>query len=82
MQDTRNSVYCHSLGAHLEIGEDEGIKNIINSLDIICAKTDGWGVDIALETTAGQGTNIGYRFEHLSRIISEVRHNHRIKDMH
>ncbi len=66
-------------GAHTGIGEDEGIKNIINSLDIICAKTDGWGVDIALETTAGQGTNIGYRFEHLGRIISEVRYNHRIK---
>src|SRR3989337_1058928 len=66
-------------GAHTGIGEDEGIKNIVNSLDIICAKTDGWGVDIAIETTAGQGTNIGYRFEHLSRIISEVRQNHRIR---
>ena len=66
-------------GAHTGIGEDEGIKNIIISLDIICAETDGWGVDIALETTAGQGTNIGYGFEHLSRIISGVKHNHRIK---
>ena len=66
-------------GAHTGIGEDEGIKNIIISLDIVCAKTDGWGVDIALETTAGQGTNIGYGFEHLSRIISGVKHSHRIK---
>ena len=66
-------------GAHLEIGEDEGIKNIINSLDIICVKTDGWGVDIALETTAGQGTNIGYRFEHLNRIIAGVKYTERIK---
>ncbi len=66
-------------GAHTGIGEDGGIKNIIDSLDIIIAKTDGWGVDIALETTAGQGTNIGYRFEHLSRIITGVKHNHRIR---
>ncbi|HZX47986.1 MAG: deoxyribonuclease IV [Thermodesulfovibrio sp. RBG_19FT_COMBO_42_12] len=66
-------------GAHTGVGEDEGIKNIIHSLDIICAKTDGWGVDIALETTAGQGTNIGYRFEHLSRIITGVKYNNRIK---
>lgn len=66
-------------GAHTGIGEDQGIKNIIISLDIVCAKTDGWGVDIALETTAGQGTNIGYGFEHLSRIISGVKHSHRIK---
>lgn len=66
-------------GAHTGAGEDEGIKNIVNSLDIICAKTDGWGIDIALETTAGQGTSIGHKFEHLNRIISEVRHNQRIK---
>ncbi|MCC6545249.1 MAG: deoxyribonuclease IV [Nitrospirae bacterium] len=66
-------------GAHTGIGEGEGIKNIIMSLDIIFTKTDGWGVDIALETTAGQGTTIGYRFEHLSNIISGVIHSHRIK---
>lgn len=66
-------------GAHLSIGEDEGIKNIINSLNIIMDKTNGWQVDIALETTAGQGTGIGYRFEHLSRIINGVKDNERIK---
>jgi deoxyribonuclease-4 len=66
-------------GAHLEIGEDEGISNIIGSLDIIFGRTDGWGVDIALETTAGQGTNIGYRFEHLSRIIGGVKNSERVK---
>lgn len=66
-------------GAHLDRGEDAGIKNIINSLDIICDKTEEWGVDIALETTAGQGTNIGYRFEHLNRIIDGVRNTDRIK---
>ena len=81
-------------GAHLGIGEDEGIKNIVNSLNIIFRKTDAWsvdpvrkkaspelsnGVDIALETTAGQGTGIGYRFEHLSRIINGVKENERIK---
>ena len=67
------------LGAHLGIGEDKGIKNIVNSLNIILGKTDGWPVGIALETTAGQGTSIGYRFEHLSRIINDVKENERIK---
>lgn len=66
-------------GAHLGIGEDEGIRNIINSLNIIMDKTDGWPVDIALETTAGQGTNIGYRFEHLARIIDGIKNKERIK---
>lgn len=60
-------------GAHLGSGEGEGIKNITDSLNAIFRKTDGWGVDIALETTAGQGTSIGYRFEHLGLIIGSVR---------
>lgn len=66
-------------GAHLGIGEDEGIKNIVNSLTVILEKTHGWPVDIALETTAGQGTSIGYRFEHLSSIIDGVKDKERIK---
>ena len=65
-------------GAHLGAGEDEGIKNIINSLNIIMDKTGGWQLDIALETTAGQGTNIGYRFEHLARIIDGIKDKERI----
>ena len=66
-------------GAHLGAGEDEGIKNIINSLNIIMDKTGGWQLDIALETTAGQGTNIGYRFEHLARIIDGIKDKERVK---
>lgn len=66
-------------GAHLGIGEDEGIKNIVHSLNVILEKTDGWPVDIALETTAGQGTSIGCRFEHLSRIIDGVKNREKIK---
>ena len=66
-------------GAHLGAGEDVGIKNIIASLDIVFKKTEGWGVAVALETTAGQGTNIGPRFEHLSRIIDGVGQQDRIR---
>lgn len=66
-------------GAHLGINEDEGINNIVNSLNVILEKTDEWPVGIAMETTAGQGTSIGYRFEHLSRIINGVKENDRIK---
>jgi len=66
-------------GAHLGAGEDEGIKNIINSLNMILSESPGWPVNIALETTAGQGTNIGYRFEHLARIIDGIKNKKRIK---
>lgn len=66
-------------GAHLGAGEEAGIKNIIDSLDIIINKTEGWGINVALESTAGQGTNLGYRFEHLRSIIDGVEDRERVK---
>ena len=66
-------------GSHSGAGEDAGIDNIINGLNMIMEKTDGCNVSIALETTAGQGTGIGYRFEHLARIIEGVKAKDRIK---
>ncbi|MDD5434199.1 MAG: deoxyribonuclease IV [Nitrospira sp.] len=66
-------------GSHTGAGEDEGIKNIVNGLNIIMEKTEGWNVSIALEITAGQGTGIGYRFEHLARIIDSVKNKDRIR---
>ncbi|MBI5407264.1 MAG: deoxyribonuclease IV [Nitrospirae bacterium] len=66
-------------GAHLEAGEETGIRNISNSLNTVLHRTEGWGVAIALETTAGQGTSIGYRFEHLRQIKDGVREKDRIK---
>ncbi|MBI5198806.1 MAG: deoxyribonuclease IV [Nitrospirae bacterium] len=66
-------------GAHLGTGEDIGINNIVSSLNFILKETDGWGIDIVLESTAGQGTSIGYRLEHLGRIIAGVEEKERIK---
>lgn len=65
-------------GSHTGAGEDEGIKNIVNGLNIIMEKTEGLNVSIALEVTAGQGSGIGYRFEHLARIIDGVTNKDRI----
>jgi len=58
-------------GAHMGAGEDVGLRRIGRALDEILARTEGSGVIILLETTAGQGSNIGYRFEHLARLIEE-----------
>ena len=66
-------------GAHLGSGEETGIRNIADSLNTVLQQTEGWGVAIALETTAGQGTSIGYRFEHLRQIKNGVRKKDRIK---
>lgn len=59
-------------GAHGGQGEDEGIKMIAESLNIAHENTKGFQVSSMLELTAGQGTNLGYRFEHIAKIIELV----------
>ena len=59
-------------GAHGGAGEDEGIKLIAESLNLAHQKTKNYKVQSMLEATAGQGTAIGYTFEHLKKIIDLV----------
>ena len=59
-------------GAHLGSGEDAGLKKIADSINVLLKKADGFKLMLLLETTAGQGTHLGYRFEHLSEIIKMV----------
>ncbi|HTY23024.1 MAG TPA: deoxyribonuclease IV [Desulfomonilaceae bacterium] len=58
-------------GAHVGSGEDAGLNSIIQSLNAALTDTTGYRVRILLENTAGQGTALGYSFEHLSRIIND-----------
>ena len=57
------------LGAHLDSSETEGLQVLSDSLNLALEQTTGGDVEILLETTAGQGTNLGYCFEHLRQII-------------
>lgn len=57
------------LGAHLDSGESEGLQVLSDSLNLALERATGGDVVILLETTAGQGTNLGYCFEHLRQII-------------
>jgi deoxyribonuclease-4 len=59
-------------GSHLGAGLREGIRRIITGLDAVHHATAGFAVRILLETTAGQGTSIGWEFEHLRRILDGV----------
>ena len=54
-------------------GEESGLKKIAKSLDKVHADLPGLTVKIALEITAGQGTNLGFRFEQIARIIGMVK---------
>jgi len=59
-------------GAHMGAGEEAGLRRIADSLKEVFRRTRGLPVKVALETTAGQGTNLGYRFEHLAELIARV----------
>ena len=57
------------LGAHLGEGEAFGLKVLSESFDFLFENVDAPDVTVLLETTAGQGTNLGYCFEHLRDVI-------------
>src|SRR5699024_12543050 len=60
-------------GAHVGAGVDKGIDKIIEGLnEVLVADVS---VQIALETMAGKGTEIGRTFDELARIIDGVHHN-------
>ncbi len=65
-------------GAHLGAGEEDGIKLIAESINIAHEKTKGYKVSSMLEVTAGQGSSIGYRFEHLRDIIDLIEEKERM----
>ena len=64
-------------GSHLrEISEEECLNNISESMNIVLNKTSG--VKLVLENTAGQGSNLGYKFEHLAYIIDKIEDKSRV----
>ena len=65
-------------GAHVGAGEEVGLARLVDSLDAVHDQTSGAKVRVALETTAGQGTYLGGRFEHLARILGAVKHPERL----
>src|SRR5215467_827805 len=66
-------------GAHLGAGEEAGLKKIVESVDEVFRKIPKVKTKIALEITAGQGSCIGHRFEHLALIITNVREPERLR---
>jgi len=78
---------CHQLaipyvvlhpGAHMGQGEEAGLSAIARSLDTVLERTRGLDVMPLLEATAGQGSCLGHRFEHLAAIFDRVREPDRV----
>ncbi len=78
---------CHALGiqylvthsgAHGGAGEAQGIARIAASLQEVLERDEHGSTTICLETTAGQGTSLGWRFEHLRDIFAALRNPGRV----
>lgn len=65
-------------GAHMGEGEEAGLKRVAQSLDEVHAIVPADGVITCLEITAGQGSSLGYRLEHLACIIEQVKEPKRL----
>ena len=65
-------------GSHLGDGEEAGLKRIADAFNRLFEKHPDNKTVVCLETTAGQGTNLGYRFEQLAQIIDWVEDKPRI----
>jgi deoxyribonuclease-4 len=64
-------------GSHLkEISESECLTRVAESINWALDQTTG--VTAVIENTAGQGTNVGFRFEHLAEIIDQVEDKTRV----
>jgi deoxyribonuclease-4 len=59
-------------GSHAGAGEAEGLRRVTEALNALLAALPGAGVRILLETTAGQGSSLGHRFEELAAILAGV----------
>lgn len=64
-------------GSHLlQIDEDQCLARIAESINIALDATEG--VTAVIENTAGQGSNLGFKFEHLAAIIEKVEDKSRV----
>jgi deoxyribonuclease-4 len=60
-------------GAHLGVGEEFGLKRVAAALDAVHQRRPESDVLTCLEITAGQGSSLGYKLEHLASIIELVK---------
>lgn len=58
--------------------EAAGLKRVAKALDRVHKRCAGYKVMVLLETTAGQGKSLGYRFEHLGRLLELVKEPERL----
>jgi deoxyribonuclease-4 len=65
-------------GAHMGAGEEAGIARVVAGLNRAHAATPAYRTLTLLETTAGQGSALGYRFEQLRAMMDGIREPERV----
>ncbi len=65
-------------GSHVGSGEEAGLKRIADAINKTFEEMPDSKTVVCLETTAGQGTNLGYKFEQLAEIIEMVEDKERM----
>ncbi|QDT68176.1 Endonuclease 4 [Planctomycetes bacterium MalM25] len=65
-------------GSFTTSSEEEGLTRIARGLDEVHAQTEGVTTQILLETTAGQGSNLGWRFEQIGSILEQTSDSDRL----
>lgn len=64
-------------GSHLkEISTKECLDNIANSMNLLLEKSEN--VKLIIENTAGQGSNLGFKFEHIAYLIEKCKDKSRV----
>ena len=66
-------------GAHVGTGEEAGIQTITKSIDEMHKACPGYETKLAIEITAGQGSNLGYRFQQVRQIIDASKNSDQLR---
>jgi deoxyribonuclease IV len=66
-------------GAHVGTGEEAGIQTIAKSIDEMHRACPGYETKLAIEITAGQGSNLGYRFQQVRQIIDASKNSDQLR---
>lgn len=65
-------------GSHMGLGSEAGLRQFVSRLDRAVSRADIESVRILIETTAGQGTNLGVSFEEVAFILEKSRYAEQI----
>ena len=80
MRGAGRAIFDRASGSsHVGSGEEAGIATIAHSIDEAHKSCAGFKTKIALEITAGQGSNLGYSFAQMGRIFDAIKENERLR---